>query len=67
MDTVETRELILKESVEALIHHYALVSANISFPEMILPTQIMLERFKKNTNQRKQVQVLLDLLRRNEE
>lgn len=67
LNTTEVRDLIVKECVEALIHHFALQCGSIGFPELVIPAQMMVERFKKNTNVRKQPQQLLDLFRRNED
>lgn len=61
------RDLIVKECVEALIHHFALQCGSIGFPELVIPATMMVERFKKNTSVRKQPQQLLDLFRRNED
>jgi hypothetical protein len=38
LDSVELRDRVIKETVEALIHHYALICGSIGFPELILPT-----------------------------
>lgn len=65
VDTYEVKEKIIEEVVESLTRYYAPLSANLSFPELILPTQIVLERFKQNVSHKKQVQHLLDVIQRN--
>lgn len=51
LDNLELREKMVKDTCEALIQYYSLPSicGNISFPEFIVPTQVIFERFKKNT------------------
>ena len=51
LDNLELREKMVKDACEALIQYYSLpkLCGNISFPEFINPTQVIFERFKKNT------------------
>ena len=70
IDTLEMKERILKETVRALEKHYASQSHSIGFPEMIVPAQEILRKFKKaltNSGFRKQVGDLLDKLKENAE
>ena len=50
MDNLALREKIIKDCVETLIRYYALCCTNISFPEFINPTQVVLERYLRNTS-----------------
>lgn len=64
-DTNEAKEMIISEVVKSLFHYYAPLSANISFPEMILPTQVVLERFRQNTPHKKHVSHFLEVVKKN--
>ena len=57
--------MIISEVVKSLFHYYAPLSANISFPEMILPTQVVLERFRQNTPHKKHVSHFLEVVKKN--
>ena len=57
--------MIISEVVKSLIDYYAPLSANISFPEMILPTQVVLERFRQNTPHKKHVSHFLEVIKKN--
>jgi hypothetical protein len=64
-DTNEAKEMIISEVVKSLFHYFAPLSANISFPEMILPTQVVLERFRQNTPHKKHVSHFLEVVKKN--
>ncbi len=64
-DIVEVKENIISEVIKSLIEYYAPLSANLSFPELILPTQVVLERFRQNTPLKKHVSHFLDLVQKN--
>ena len=49
MPTQEIKDRIVKETIEALTHYYAANAASLSFPELLIPTGVMLRKFKKNT------------------
>lgn len=59
--------MIISEVVKILFQYYAALSANISFPEMILPTQVVMERFRQNLPHKKHVSHFLDVIKKNVE
>lgn len=70
VDTQEMKDRIVKEALEGLTQYFAANSTSLSFPELILPTCVILRKFKKNTNSsvyRKQIASFLDQLKRNED
>ena len=48
-----------------MIEYYALLSGNISFPELVLPTQVVMERFRQNTPHKKHISHFLDVVQKN--
>lgn len=69
-DTQVMKDRIIKESLETLTMFFASNSKALSFPEMIVPTSVILRKFRKNSSNnayRKTVGNFLDLLKRNED
>jgi len=64
-DTVEVKEKIISEVIKSLVEYYASLSGNLSFPELILPTQVILERFRQNTPHKKHISYFLDVVQKN--
>ena len=70
VETQEMKDRIIKESIEAMTLYFAANSTSLSFPELFVPTGVMLRKFKKNTtnsNYRKMVQSFLELIKRHED
>jgi hypothetical protein len=70
LPTQEIKDRIIRESLEALTLYLAANAQSMSFPELVVPTCVMLRKFKKNVNHHvysKSVQSLLELIKRNED
>jgi len=70
VDTQEMKDRIVKEALEALTQYFAANSESLSFPELVLPTCVILRKFKKNSNSplfKKHVTSFLDQIKRNED
>ena len=70
VETQEIKDRIIKEALEAMTLYFAANSTNLSFPEMFVPTGVMLRKFKKNinnSNYRKMVSSFLELIKRHED
>mmetsp|Transcript_112463 Transcript_112463/g.155342 ORF Transcript_112463/g.155342 Transcript_112463/m.155342 type:complete len:105 (+) Transcript_112463:1702-2016(+) len=68
VDTQPIKDRIVKETVEALTLYFASNAESLSFPELIIPTCVVLRKFKKNCNNngyKKCISAFLDLLQRN--
>lgn len=69
-DTQVIKDRIIKESIDALTMFYGANSASLSFPELVVPTCVVLRKFRKLTSNnayRKTVGSFLDLIKRNED
>jgi len=65
VDTAQIKDRIVKETLEALTLYFAANALSLSFPEIIIPTTVILRKFKKNCNNnsyKKSVTSFLDLL-----
>jgi hypothetical protein len=63
VEASEVKDKLIKEAFEELTYYYAVNSRSISFPEMSVPLQVMLRKFKKHVNNssyRKVVQAFLE-------
>jgi hypothetical protein len=49
IETSEMKDRIIRESLTALTHYYAVNSSAISFPEIFIPASYVLRKFKKAT------------------
>jgi len=70
VETQEIKDRIIKEGIEALTLYFAANSTSLSFPELFVPTGVMLRKFKKNTTNnsyRKMVNSFLELIKRHED
>jgi len=69
-DTQVIKDRIIKESIEALTLFYGANSKTLSFPELVVPTCVVLRKFRKMTSNnayRKTVGSFLELIKRNED
>lgn len=69
-ETQVIKDRIIKESIEALTMFLGANSKALSFPELIVPTCVVLRKFRKMTSNnayRKTVGSFIDLLKRNED
>lgn len=69
-DTQVIKDRMIKESIEALTMFFGANSKSLSFPEMMVPTSVVLRKFRKNASNnayRKTVGSFLDLIKRNED
>ena len=68
VDTQPIKDRIVKEVIEALTLYFAANATSLSFPEITIPTGVVLRKFKKNcTNNtyKKAITSFLELLQRN--
>jgi hypothetical protein len=64
------KDRLIKESIEALTLFFGANSKCLSFPELVVPTCVVLRKFRKLTSNnayRKTVGSFIDLLKRNED
>jgi hypothetical protein len=69
-DTQVIKDRMIKESIEALTMFFGANSKSLSFPEMMVPTSVVLRKFRKNASNnayRKTVGTFLELIKRNED
>ena len=67
--TQEARDRIVKEIIESLTLYLAANGNSLAFPELFVPISVLLRKFKKqvgNSNYKKSVQSLIDLVTRHE-
>jgi hypothetical protein len=65
LETSEFKDRLIRETIQALTHYYAVNASVICLPEMLVPVSIYLRKFKKNvknSNYRQTVQSFLDVL-----
>ena len=48
IETAEMKDRIIKETLEELVLYVAANSNSVSFPEMAVPAELVLRKFKKN-------------------
>lgn len=48
LETSELKDRLIRESIAALTHYYAANAHCICLPEMLVPAQVVLRKFKKN-------------------
>ena len=65
LETSEFKDRLIRETIQALTHYYAVNASVICLPEMLVPVSIYMRKFKKNvknSNYRQTVQSFLDVL-----
>ena len=70
MDTAEMKDRIVKETLDELVLYLAANSSSASFPEMAVPAELVLRKFKKNLsnqNYKKMITQVLDAIQANSE
>ena len=70
IDTAEMKDRIVRETLDELVLYLAANSSSVSFPEMAVPAELVLRKFKKtlgNQNYKKMITQVLEAIQANSE